>query len=201
LQGAEASKNKKLIATAERKVADAQKQADDLRDKRDALQEKHTEQAEVAYTYTEQVNRFTATVELQFVIKNTTGVPIGQPVKVPGSKDHTYTKLEGVKDTDTMSVHVDGEVPTPAQFLVEADTEVSGQVLKQAKEAIAGLPPLVLKAADSDAAEGDEEGAAEQYMLYLNSTAGVEIPERKRAQKFLQETYNFQAYGESAPQT
>jgi hypothetical protein len=201
LQGAEASKNKKLIATAERKVADAQKQADDLRDKRDALQEKHTEQAEVAYTYTEQVNRFTAAVELQFVIKNTTGVPIGQPVKVPGTKDHTYTKLEGVKDTDTMSVHVDGEVPTPAQFLVEADTEVSGQVLKQAKEAIAGLPPLVLKAADSDAAEGDEEGAAEQYMLYLNSTAGVEIPERKRAQKFLQETYNFQAYGESAPQT
>ena len=83
LQGAEASKNKKLIASAERKVADAQKQADDLRDKRDALQEKHTEQAEVAYTYTEQVNRFTATVELQFVIKNTTGIPIGQPVKVP----------------------------------------------------------------------------------------------------------------------
>jgi hypothetical protein len=73
--------------------------------------------------------------------------------------------------------------------------------LKQAKEEIAGLPPLVLKAADNDAAEGDEEGAAEQYMLYLNATAGVETPERKRAQKFLQETYNFQAYGESAPQT
>jgi hypothetical protein len=79
-----------------------------------------------------------------------------------------------------MGVHVDGEVPTPAQFLVEADTEVSGQVLKQAKEAIAGLPALVLKAADNDAAEGDEEGAAEQYMLYLNSTAGEETPERKR---------------------
>ena len=90
-----------------------------------------------------------------------------------------------------MGVHVDADVPTPTQFLVEADKEVSGQVLKQAKEAIAGLPALVLKAADNDAAEGDDEGAAEQYMLYLNST-GVEAPERKRAQKFLQDTYNFQ---------
>jgi hypothetical protein len=200
LSGAEASHKKKEIEDARRRADDAEKKVAAARDKRDALQKSSPQVTGVPYTYTEQVNRFTATVELQFVIKNTTGTPIGPPVKVPGSKDHTYTKLEGVKDTDTMGVHV-GEVPTPNQFLGEADTEVSGQVLKQAKEAIAGLPALVLKAADNDAAAGDDEGAAEQYMLYLNSTAGVETPERKKAQKFLQETYNVQAYGESTPQT
>jgi hypothetical protein len=35
------------------------------------------------------------------------------------------------------------------------------------------------------------------YMLYLNSTAGQSTPERKRAQKFLLDNYNFRAYGES----
>ena len=35
-------------------------------------------------------------------------------------------------------------------------------------------------------------------MLYLNSTASQATPERKRAQKFLLDNYNFRAYGESA---
>ena len=201
LSGAMAGHKKKQIADAKRQADDAEKKVEEARDKRDALQRSSPQETGLPYSYTEQVHRFTATVELQFVIKNTTGNTIGPPVKVPGSKDQTYTKLEGVKDSDTMGVHVDGEVPTPTQFLGEADTEVSGQVLKQAREAIASLPAAVLKAADNDAAEGDNDGAAEQYMLYLNSTEAAETPERKRAQKFLLDTYNFQSYGESTPQT
>ena len=62
------------------------------------------------YTYTEQVNHFTATVELRFVIKNTTGTAVGPAVPVLEKPERAYTKLEGVKDTDTMGVHVDGDV-------------------------------------------------------------------------------------------
>jgi hypothetical protein len=200
LVGAEASHKKKEIADARKRVDDAEKKVEAARDKRDALQKSSPEVTGLPYNYTEQVHRFTATVEVRFVIKNTTAAAVGPPTPVPAKLEKTFTKLEGVKDTDTMGVHVDGELPTPNQFLVEADTEVSGQVLKQATEAIAGLPPLIFKAAENDAAEGDDEGAAEQYMLYLNATAGEETPDRKKAQKFLQETYNFQAYGESAPQ-
>jgi thioredoxin-like negative regulator of GroEL len=137
---------------------------------------------------------------VRFVIKNTTGTAVGPPIQVLVKPEKIYTKLEGVKESDTMGVH-DVEVPTNAAFLAEVDTDVSGQVLKQATEAIAGLPAAVLKAADSNAAEGDDQGAAEQYMLYLNSTENTETPERKRAQKFLLDNYNFQSYGESAPQT
>lgn len=200
LSGAEAGHKKKQIEDAKRQADDAQKKVEEARDKRDTLQKSSPEETGLAYNYTEQVHHFTATVEVRFVIKNTTGTAVGPPISVLGKPEKTYTKLEGVKDTDTMGVHVDGEVPTPNQFLGEADTEVGGQVLKQSREAITGLPALVLKAADNDAAEGDNDGAAEQYILYLNSTEGAETPERKRAQKFLLETFNFQSYGESAPQ-
>ncbi len=42
----------------------------------------------------------------------------------------------------------------------------------EAKEKVIGLPPLILQTADRKAAEADNDGAAELYMLYLNSTAG-----------------------------
>jgi hypothetical protein len=200
LVGAQASHKKKEIAEARRRVDDAEKKVEAARDKRDLLQKSSPEETGLPYNYTEQVNRFTATVEVRFVIKNTTGTAVGPPIQVLVKPEKIYTKLEGVKESDTMGVH-DVEVPTNAAFLAEVDTDVSGQVLKQATEAIAGLPAAVLKAADSNAAEGDDQGAAEQYMLYLNSTENTETPERKRAQKFLLDNYNFQSYGESAPQT
>jgi len=70
------------------------------------------------------------------------------------------------------------------------------QLLAQAKEKVISLPPLILQTADRKAAESDNDGAAELYMLYLNSTGSQPTPDRKKAQKFLLDTYNFQAYGE-----
>ena len=58
------------------------------------------------------------------------------------------------------------------------------------------LPPLILQTADRKVAESDNDGAAELYMLYLNSTSPAPTPDRKRAQKFLLDTYNFKAYGD-----
>jgi hypothetical protein len=71
------------------------------------------------------------------------------------------------------------------------------RLLTQAREKVGSLPPLVLQIADRKAGEADNDGAAELYMLYLNSTPGEATPERKRAQKFLADNYNFRAYGES----
>ena len=65
------------------------------------------------------------------------------------------------------------------------------------RQRVTSLPPLILLTADGKASQADNDGAAELYMLYLNSTAGQSTAERKRAQKFLLDNYNFRAYGES----
>jgi hypothetical protein len=64
---------------------------------------------------------------------------------------------------------------------------------------VAGLPGLVLSKADRKAADGDNDGAAELYILYLNSTPVADTPERLRARKFLADQYNFRDIGKGAP--
>ena len=114
LVGAEASHKKKEIADARRRVDDAEKKVEEARDKRDALQKSSPQETGLPYNYTEQVHHFTATVEVRFVIKNTTGTAVGPPIPVLGKPEKTYTKLEGVKDTDTMGVHRRrGTYPSP----------------------------------------------------------------------------------------
>ena len=95
-----------------------------------------------------------------------------------------------------MGVRHQGEVPTSTQFLEKAGNAARDQLLAQAREKVISLPPLILQSADRKAAESDNDGAAELYMLYLNSTSPEPTPDRKRAQKFLLDTYNFKAYGD-----
>ena len=73
------------------------------------------------------------------------------------------------------------------------------KMLKQAGEKVSGLPALILQSADRKAADGDNDGAAEQYILYLNSTPNVDTPERRKAQNFLLENFNFRDSLENSP--
>ena len=103
----------------------------------------------------------------------------------------------GSAPSGSRSLRPQGEVPTQTKFLEKVENTTRDRLLAQAKETVIGLPPLILQTADRKAAEADNDGAAELYMLYLNSTAGQSTSERKRAQKFLLDNYNFRAYGES----
>ena len=196
LEGAKAGGKKNRIADAERQTAEAQKKVMEALAKRDALPHFRHVSTEQPYTYTEATHPLKATVELGFVIQDTSERVIVPTVTIPETQEQTYVVLENVKPDDIMGVRPQGEVPTSTQFLEKVGNAARDLLLAQAKEKVIGLPPLILQTADRKVAESDNDGAAELYMLYLNSTGPEPTPERKKAQKFLLDTYNFKAYGD-----
>ena len=196
LEGAEARGKKNQIADAKNQVAAATKKVEAAHIKLDSLPKTRSQQIERPYTYTEQINHLKATVELQFRILDTASSPIVPMVPIPETQEKSFTTLENVKADDTTGVRAEGEVPSETKFLEGVEYDARDRLLKQAKEKVASLPGLVLQSADRKASEGDNDGAAELYMLYLDSTESQPTPERRKAQKFLLDNYNFRAYGD-----
>jgi hypothetical protein len=196
LEGAEAGGKKNKIADAQRQTDEAQKKVLDAMAKRDALPKFRHVATEQPYTYNENTHHLKATVELGFVVQDTSERVIVPTVPIPETQEQAFIVLENVRPDDALGVRPQGEVPTPTQFLEKVENAARDELLSKAKEKVIGLPPLILQTADRKAAESDSDGAAELYMLYLNSTAPEPTTERKKAQKFLLDTYNFQAYGE-----
>ncbi len=196
LEGATAGGKKNRIADAQRQTDEAQKKVMDALTKRDAVPKFRHVSTEQTYTYNEVKHPLKATVELGFVIQDTSERVIVPTVSIPVTQEQTFVVLENVRPDDTMGVRPQGEVPTPTQFLEKVENTARDQLLAQAREKVISLPPLILQTADRKVTESDNDGAAELYMLYLNSTSPEPTPERKKAQKFLLDTYNFKAYGE-----
>jgi hypothetical protein len=67
-------------------------------------------------------------------------------------------------------------------------------LVKTVREKVAELPAAVLQTARTLAQQGDTEGAAELYVLYLNSTAQSASQERDEAAKFLRDRFNLAVY-------
>ena len=196
LEGAVARGKKGAIDSAKKQVDEATKKVLAAHAKLDAIPKTKVQEIEYPYTYTEQINHLKATVELQFRILDAAGAAVVPTVPIPETQEHSYTTLENVKPDDTMGVRVEGEVPSETQFLERVEYDARDRLLKQAREKVASLPGLILQSADRKAAEADNDGAAELYMLYLDSTESHDTPERRRAQKFLLDNYNFRAYGD-----
>jgi hypothetical protein len=197
LEGVEARGKKNQISEAKKQAAEAQKKVEAARVKLDSLQKTRAVQIERPYTYTEQINHLKATVELGFVIQDTSENVIIPNVQIVETQEQPFTVLENVKPDDTMGVRSEGEVPSETQFLERVEYSARDRMLKEAKEKVISLPALILQSAEHKASEADNDGAAELYMLYLESTVSQPTPERKRAQKFLLDNYNFRAHGES----
>ena len=196
LEGAEVRGKKGQINDAKRQAEEAQKKVEAVRVKLDALPKFRHVVIERPYTYTEKVNHLKATVELGFVIQDSSEAVIIPTVPILETQEKPFTVLENVKPDDTMGVRAEGEVPSEPQFLERVENAARDRLLTESKAKVTSLPPLILQTADRKAGEADNDGAAELYMLYLNSTPGPDTPERRRAQKFLLENYNFRAYGE-----
>lgn len=197
LEGAAVRGKKSQIADAKRQAEEAQKKVEAARIKLDSLQKFRHVVMERPYTYTEQINHLKGTVELGFTIQDTSEAVLIPTVPILETQEKPFTVLESVKSDDTMGVRALGEVPSETKFMETVENAARDRLLREAEGKVASLPPLILQTADRKASEADNDGAAELYMLYLNSTAGQSTPERKRAQKFLLDNYNFRAYGES----
>ncbi len=196
LEGAEAGGKKNKIADARRQTDEAQKRVMEASAKRDALPKFRDVGTERPYTYTEQINQLKGTVELGFTIQDSAESVLVPTVKIVKTQEQAFTVLKNVKPDDTMGIRNGGEVPNETAFLKKVANSAQDELLTQAKENISKLPALILQTADHKAAAMDNDGAAELYMLYLDSTESHETPERRRAQKFLLDNYNLRAYGD-----
>ena len=187
---------KKEILEAKSQADVAQKKVDATRAKLGLLPKSSAVQMERDYTYTERVNNLKATVELGFVIQDSSENVIVPNVPIPVTREQPFTVLENVNAEDAMGVRVEGEVPSEQAFLEKVEYEARDRLLAESRSKVSTLPALVLQAADRKAADADNDGAAEAYILYLNSTESQATRERKRAQKFLLDSYNIRDYGD-----
>jgi hypothetical protein len=196
LRGAEAHGKKKAIEEERIRVNEAQQKVDAARAKLSSIPKNRVDATVRPYDYTEQIKHVSITVEMHFSIQDGTGKAIATPAPISVSKQQDIITLEGVKPGDTSVEPAAPGALTEAQFLDQVEAEASDALLKEAKECVAGLPKLILQSADQKASAADMDGAAELYMLYLDSTERQATPDWKRAQKFLFDNYNFRAYGD-----
>ena len=117
------------------------------------------------------------------------GDVIGDPVEVHKNNHKTAVVLQDVKPEDTEGITNQGVEPNEAQYLADLEVEIRDQVVAAVRAKAADLPSKFLQEARNHAQRGDLDGAAEQYILYLNSTPET-APDRHEAAKFLAERFN-----------
>jgi hypothetical protein len=101
-----------------------------------------------------------------------------------------FTVLENVKPEDTEGVKPQGAPPNELQYLTDIEIEGRDTLIKAVREKVEGLPKKILERARKRAAEGDLDGAAESYILFLNSSPDALKSEREEAERFLREQFN-----------
>src|SRR6267143_6201773 len=99
-----------------------------------------------------------------------------KPVMIP--RGSTAVVLEDVKPEDTEGITNQSLEPDEAQFLTDLEIEARNALVKAVRKKASELPATVLQEARTHAQHGDLDGAAELYLMYLNSTPETSSPER-----------------------
>jgi hypothetical protein len=200
LEGAQAHGKKNDIKKAEDTVQADEKTVEDLHTRLDEIPKMRTQDVERPYTYSQVNYRLKIVVALQFRILDSAGEAVVQTIPIRSDAPKEYSVLQNVKPEDTMGVRVEGVIPNDNDFLEEDEYKARDELISQARLNVAALPAIVLQRADRKAADGDNDGAAELYILYLDSTPVADTAERLRARKFLADQFNFREIGQQAPQ-
>jgi hypothetical protein len=190
LADAQAQHKKKAIADATDSVQQAQKSVDELRHKLDTTEQSHVETVVESYHYTKKTIDLKASTEVEFQFRDRAGNSVGQPDDVLKDKHTTTIVLQDVKAEDTEGITNQGVEPDGAQFLTDLEIESRNALVKAVREKAAELPAAVLQAAKTLAQQGNTDGAAELYVLYLNATPQGASPGRDEAVKFLRDQFN-----------
>jgi len=186
-------KKKDVVAAASDAVQAAQAHADELQHKLETTDQNRVEAIVEPYHYTKKTVDLSAFVELAFRINDQSGNVVGQPGDVPKNNHKTAVVLQDVNPQDTEGITNQGVEPDETQFLADLEIEARNALVKAVRESASQLPAKVLQAARTRAQQGDVDGAAEQYVIYLNSTPSTPSPERDEAAKFLQDRFNLSA--------
>jgi hypothetical protein len=190
LEAARAHNKKKETATAQQAVDDAQKKADTLGRKLDSIPKTKMIDVTKPYSYTKKTIDLSAIVELGFRITDASGSVIASNASIKKQADKQFVVLENVKPEDTKGVKQAGTTPDENQFLGDVEIGARGDLIKDVKDKVQTLPSKILAQARKRLMDGDTDGSAEEYILYLNSTPDAQTPERDEAKKFLHDQFN-----------
>jgi tetratricopeptide (TPR) repeat protein len=190
LTDAQAHNKKKEIAAASDAVAAAQKEADQKRAKRDSMESTRPQDVVEAYNYTKKTIDLSAVIELAFRVTDQAGslVEPASPIQVENHKN--YVLVENVKPEDTEGVKQQGAAPDDNQFVTDLEIKARDVLIKSVREKVLHLPEKILAEARKRVQQNDAEGAAEQYILYLNAAPESPVAERTEAIGFLRDHFN-----------
>jgi hypothetical protein len=183
-------KKKDVIAAATEAVQAAQKQVDESRHKLETTDQNRTEAIVEPYHYTRKTVDLSASIDLSFHINDRLGNPLDSPATVHKENHKTAVVLTDVKPEDTEGITNQSVEPDEAQFLTDLEINARNALVAAVEEKTAGIPARILQEAQSRAQRGDVDGAAEEYVMYLNSTPQKPSPERDEASKFLRDQFN-----------
>ncbi|MGB8012135.1 MAG: hypothetical protein WCF68_11010 [Terriglobales bacterium] len=183
-------KKKQVIADANDAVQQAQKSVDELRHKLETTEQSRVETVVESYHYTKKTIDLAASAEIEFQFRDRAGNFVGQPADVRKEKHATTVVVQDVKAEDIQGITNQGVEPDGAQFLTDLEIDSRNALVKAVREKTAELPAAVLQAAKTLAQQGDTDGAAELYVLYLNATPQGASPGRDEAVKFLRDQFN-----------
>jgi hypothetical protein len=195
LQGAEARGKKKEIADAKSAIDQDNASVEKLQAKLDTIPKTLSQPVTRDYTYTEVVHKVVVTVDLQFHILDSSGTEVIPRLQIHRESPTSYTVFENVKSEDSMGVKNESVIPDENKFFELTEYAARDELIADARKKIAELPAIVFAAAERKATNGDSDGAAELYILYLNCTPVAETPERSKAQKYLADQFNFKNIG------
>jgi tetratricopeptide (TPR) repeat protein len=198
LEGAQAHGKKKDMAVAEAAVEDAQKKVEDAHRKLDSIPKTILKDVTKPYSYTRKTIDLSAIVDVGFRIVDSNGNTIANTPSVKSNAQKQFIVLENVKSEDTKGVKQAGASPDEAQFLTDVEIAARIALIKDVKEKVESLPSKILAQARKRLMDGDTDGTAESYILYLNSTPDAQTAEREEAKKFLREQFNMNWPGSSA---
>ena len=190
LDAASAHNKKKDIATARQAADDAQKKAESLGRQLDSIPKTKMIDVVKPYSYTKRTIDLSAVVELGFRITDSSGSVIATNPSIKKQAEKQFTVLENVKPEDTKGVKPTGTLPDENQFLGDVEIDARSDLIKEVKEKVETLPSKILAQARRRLTDGDTDGGAEAYILYLNSTPDAQTPERDEAKKFLHDQFN-----------
>lgn len=190
LEGAQAHGKKKEIASATTAVQDAQKKVEEAHRKLDSIPRTTLNDVIKPYSYTKRTIDLTAVVELGFRIIDSAGNTIASTASIKREIHKPFVILENVKSEDTRNVKQSGAAPDEAQFLNDVEVSARDALIEDVRNKVETLPREILAQAHKHLSDGDTDGTAESYILYLNSTPDKQTAERDEAKKFLREHFN-----------
>ena len=190
LEAAIARKKNKEIAVAKDAVVVAQKKLEEAHGKLDAIDQTRPQDVFQPYNYTKRTIDLAAVIQLAFRITGLNDNLIEPTTPLRQESHKTYVVLENVKAEDTEGVKEQGTAPDEIQFMTELEIQARDILIKSVHEKVSHLPGKILAEARKRARRDDLDGAAEQYVLYLNTTSDVPSPEREEAIKFLRDHFN-----------